>query len=235
MKSGPLLFVSAFLTLGASFWGLVLAPQIQLGGQDLRAIEPTGQLYPSGRLGLGKEGESVYRAHGCVECHTQQIRPRGWGSDIERGWGIRRTVAQDYLRDHPVQLGSLRAGPDLANIGLRQPSAEWQLKHLYHPRTLLPKSTMPPYRFLFAERKKQGLPTPDTLKLDGPWTPPEGFEIVPTDEARALVAYLLSLHADVPLFEAPLPRVETNVAPAQAASASAVPPSTQPTNTAATP
>ena len=31
-----------------------------------------------------------------------------------------------------------------------------------------------------------------------------GYEIVPTTEARALVAYLLSLRAETPLFDAPL-------------------------------
>jgi hypothetical protein len=33
--------------------------------------------------------------------------------------------------------------------------------------------------------------------------PPAGYEVVPTDDAKNLVAYLLSLRADVPLYEAP--------------------------------
>ena len=37
----------------------------------------------------------------------------GW----ERGWGIRRTVATDYMLENPPQLGSVRLGPDLSNIG----------------------------------------------------------------------------------------------------------------------
>jgi len=31
-----------------------------------------------------------------------------------------------------------------------------------------------------------------------------GYEIVPKPEAKQLVAYLLSLHSDAPLFEAPM-------------------------------
>ena len=34
------------------------------------------------------------------------------GPDIERGWGMRRTVAEDFLSDSPVMLGSQRVGPD---------------------------------------------------------------------------------------------------------------------------
>src|SRR5437660_1007432 len=37
------------------------------------------------------------------------------GPDIARGWGLRRSVAEDFLFDNPVMLGSQRIGPDLAN------------------------------------------------------------------------------------------------------------------------
>ena len=53
---------------------------------------------------------------------------------------------------------------------------------------------MPPYRFLF-----------DDGKLDRP-----------TEDAEALVAYLMSLRSDVSLFEVPLPAADTNAAPAGA-------------------
>ena len=45
------------------------------------------------------------------------------GPDMARGWGKRRTVAEDFLFDSPVMPGSQRVGPDLANVGLRQPDA----------------------------------------------------------------------------------------------------------------
>jgi cytochrome c553 len=46
-------------------------------------------------------------------------------------------------------------------------------------------------------------PSPDALNLPKEFAPPAGYEVVPKPEAKQLVAYLLSLHADVPLYEAP--------------------------------
>jgi cbb3-type cytochrome oxidase cytochrome c subunit len=126
------------------------------------------------------------------------------GPDLARGWGKRRTVAQDYLYDETVMPGSLRVGPDLANVGVRLPDPNWQLRHLYAPRSEVKGSLMPPYRYLFERRAIGRQPSSDALVLPREWAPPAGFEIVPRPEARALVAYLLSLRADTPLFEAPL-------------------------------
>jgi cytochrome c oxidase cbb3-type subunit 2 len=128
---------------------------------------------------------------------------RATGADIERGWGLRGSVARDYLQDKPVLLGSQRLGPDLANIGVRKPDAAWHLRHLYAPDSEVEDSTMPPYRFLFEKRRVRQAPSADALTLPEGLAPAPGYEIVPTDDARALVAYLLSLKSDVPLFEAP--------------------------------
>jgi cytochrome c oxidase cbb3-type subunit 2 len=125
------------------------------------------------------------------------------GSDISRGWGMRQSVAADYLYDVPVQLGSLRAGPDLSNIGVRQPDMNWQLTHLYAPRDMVKSSTMPAFRYLFSVQKIGAQPSPDALVLKPEFAPPAGFEVVPTPEARQLAAYLLSLKNHVPLYEAP--------------------------------
>ena len=125
------------------------------------------------------------------------------GPDIARGWGFRQSVAADYLYDQPVQLGSLRAGPDLANIGVRAPDARWQLQHLYAPKSITPGSTMPAFKFLFEVRQVGAQPAPDALNLTGDFAPPAGFEVVPKPEATELAAYLLSLKANAPLYEAP--------------------------------
>lgn len=126
------------------------------------------------------------------------------GADIvARGWGLRQSVAADYLYDVPVQLGSLRAGPDLSNVGVREPDLNWQLQHLYAPASVTPNSTMPPFRFLFEVRKAGAQPSPDALALKKEFAPADGLEVVPTMEARQLAAYLLSLKASVPLYEAP--------------------------------
>jgi len=125
------------------------------------------------------------------------------GPDIARGWGQRRTVAEDFLYDYPVMPGSQRIGPDLANVGLRLPDANWHLLHLYAPGHTAQGSTMPPYRYLFQKRKIDPVLSPDALVLPAELAPPPGFEIVPKPEAKALVAYLVSLRADAPLFVSP--------------------------------
>ncbi len=142
------------------------------------------------------------------------------GSDMERGWGRRRTVAQDFVYNSVVQPGVRRMGPDLANVGNRLPDPKWHLLHLYTPQTAVKDSTMPPYRFLFEQRKIGRAPSPDALSLPEELSPPAGFEIVPTEEAKALAAYLVSLRSDVPLFESPVtplpaPAPATNAVAAQ--------------------
>lgn len=228
MNQGPLLFLGIFFSMAISFGGLVLGPHMKVGHQGQvpnNATNAIGQLYPPVRAGLAREGAEVYRSLGCVECHTQQVR--GLGADRRRGWGPRITVAQDYLGDHPVLLGNLRIGPDLANVGLRQKDALQLYLHLYNPQRVMPGSMMPPYEFLFEQRKllPGQQPSADALPVK---TDP-GLEIVPTDRARALVAYLQSLDATAPLFEAPLPMVpkppeDTNAAPAAATNAPATNP-----------
>jgi cbb3-type cytochrome oxidase cytochrome c subunit len=126
------------------------------------------------------------------------------GPDIARGWGKRRTVAEDFLYDSPVMLGSQRIGPDLANVGARRPDAQWHLAHLYAPRIEVKNSTMAPYRFLFDKKKIGSAPSPDALVLPPELAPAAGFEIIPKPEARALVAYLVSLRADAPLYVTPM-------------------------------
>ena len=125
------------------------------------------------------------------------------GEDIPR-WGIRRSVAADFLYDNPVQLGNLRVGPDLANVGARLPDANWQLLHLYASKVSVTNSAMPSFKFLFEVRKKiNSQSSPDALNLPKQFAPTDDSEVVPKPEAKQLVAYLLSLRADAPLYEAP--------------------------------
>ncbi|HTR41540.1 MAG TPA: cbb3-type cytochrome c oxidase subunit II, partial [Pseudomonadales bacterium] len=121
------------------------------------------------------------------------------GTDISRGWGSRHSVAEDFLWDSPVQLGSVRVGPDLANVGLRY-DANWELIHLYSPKSTVIGSIMPSFRYLFVTQKIGDAPSPDALPLKDVAA---GYEVVPTDDAKNLVAYLLSLRANVPLHDAP--------------------------------
>lgn len=283
MNYGAYFFLAGFLALASSWFGMVLAPQLQLGRQELTRLTGSSAFYPPRRPGMAEQGEQVYRANGCVACHSQQVRQTGTvfdivladagtnqaavltalksisstlgeadlgalpkdalrgvdklevdaankalkatgakcqvvvrpvGPDIKGGLGLRGTVARDYLQDSLVFLGSQRLGPDLANIGSRAPDANWQLNHLYAPQSVVAGSTMPPYRFLFEKRKIIRQPSPDALKLPKEFAPEPGYEIVPTEKAEALVAYLQSLHSDVALFEAPMTAAATAAAPA---------------------
>jgi len=218
MNRGPIVFLGIFSCLAFAFWGLILVPQVELGAKQAIALPFTGEAYPIPRAGLAQQGAEVYRENGCVECHTQQVRPKGLGSDYERDWGRRRTVAQDYLRDYPVLTGYFRFGPDLANIGRRQTNELWHLAHLYNPRLIDPRSSMPRYRFLFRKHPLVARESPRTDAivefLGRPIEP--GYQLVPSAEARALVAYLVSLRSETPLFEAPFPFVPTNGTPATA-------------------
>jgi len=160
--------------------------------------------------GLTKEeadttSDKITAAGGKVETHIAPV-----GVDIPH-WGVRRSVAGDFLYDYPVQLGSLRAGPDLANVGARLPDANWQLVHLYAPQAVVKNSAMPPFRFLFEVRVRKigDAPSPDALKFPKDFPPPAGCEVVPKPEAKQLAAYLMSLRADAPLYEAPFTPVMT--------------------------
>ncbi|HUA66402.1 MAG TPA: cbb3-type cytochrome c oxidase subunit II [Alphaproteobacteria bacterium] len=125
------------------------------------------------------------------------------GADISRpGWGLRHSVAEDFLWDNPVQLGNVRVGPDLSNVGLRY-GETWELAHLYAPASESKTSTMPPFRYLFTLQKIGATPSPDALQLPAGFAPAAGYEVVPTEDAKNLAAYLLSLRADVALHDAP--------------------------------
>jgi cytochrome c oxidase cbb3-type subunit 2 len=210
MNRMPLLFVGIFLTFASSWIGLVLYPYLNLGNLKPLADADTGQISPPPLSGLATAGQRAYARNGCVYCHSQQVRqPYITESDIRRGWGNRPTVARDYIREQPVFLGTMRTGPDLANVGKRWPDPMWHHRHLYEPAVVSPGSIMPSYRYLYRLQPIVGQPSADrVIGLTGPHAPPEGWEVVPTDEAKALVAYLLSLDRSYELPEAPAPELQ---------------------------
>lgn len=83
-------------------------------------------------------------------------------------------------------------GPGGQNEPL-QYSAGWHHRHLYNPRSITWASTMPSFRFLYEKRRISGEPSADAVKLSGPGVPEPGWEIVPSYDAKCLVAYLMSL------------------------------------------
>ena len=82
-------------------------------------------------------------------------------------------------------------------------------------------SNMPAYKFLYEKRRITGERSADALKLTDQDAPGEEWEIVPSYDAKCLVAYLMSLDQSHELKEAKLtsaPAPATSPAPAPAAS-----------------
>lgn len=329
MKGLLPLFLGVFGTFAFSWVGLTVIPNYQIGHLDPQMDEEGTDIYPQPKSGMADRGRHIYTANGCFYCHSQQVRPYYAGSDIDRKWGDRRSAPRDYIFARPADLGKMRMGPDLANVGKRAPAEEenapsagaspaaspaanaspsgspataspapavaqpppaakpgasapaspapaaspakstsspaaspntaaasaspaanvsppaaptpatsasgeplpystaWHHKHLYSPRSITTDSNMPAYRFLYEKQRVSGERSADALKLTGRDAPPEGWEIVPTYDAKCLVAYLMSLDQSHPLKEvksAAPPAAAASPAPAAAGSPAAVPP-----------
>lgn len=183
MQSGARIVTGALLTMAFAVSLLVILPYMQV-----RALEAPEGLrdYTAQEL----RGREQYISLACISCHTQQPRGPESGVDAERGWG-RPAVPADYVYDRPHLLGTMRTGPDLFNVGARQPSIDWQLGHLYQPRAYVPGSIMPSFPFLF-EHKAEAADGDTVVKLPPSAAPASGV-VVAKPEALDLVAYLLSL------------------------------------------
>lgn len=237
MNKGPVVFLGVLVILGWSWCGFIYKNFMELGHAEPERPEGAGRIFPA-RQGSAMAGQEVYRANNCAACHTMQARADivrfesrkipgtvdtnfvYTGVDLKRAWGIRPTVLQDFLFDERVFLGSARLGPDLANIGMRQP-AQALYRHLYNPRLVEAKSTMPAYPYLFQKRKASATRSGEALV--GIPNVEAGYEIVPTEKGKALVAYLLSLRTDYKLFPAPLPQYTTNTVEEEANAPAAAP------------
>ena len=173
---------------------IVVMPAIQLQA-SVRA--PEGLAPYSEQAARGRQ---VCVSLGCVYCHSQQPRDPSLGPDGQRGWG-RASVPADYVYDAPHLLGTMRTGPDLLNIGVRQPSIDWHLVHLYNSRAVSPGSTMPSYPFLFETKPAPG---PGDVVVNMPeGYRPDGGVLVARQDALDLVQYLLELDRSYPVDEIP--------------------------------
>jgi cytochrome c oxidase cbb3-type subunit 2 len=231
MKNLSVLYCGILFVLIAPWCGLILASNVQYGGLQPGATEDGDPVYPKPASGIAEQGRQVYIEMGCVYCHTQQPRPASaevildqtvktkegtkvepvfLSPDIARKWAKRGSVARDYIYQSRPQLGFMRIGPDLADVGAHPIAAadsDWLYLHLYDPQIKSPGSVMPPFRFLFTLQKIGDQPSPAALKLPDsePLRAPAGYEIVPTERAKALVAYLRSLNMDYELPEVAYP------------------------------
>lgn len=114
-----------------------IAPLFWING----TIEKVDGMRPYTPLEL--EGRAIYTREGCYLCHSQMIR--SLRDEVER-YG-HYSLAAESMYDHPFQWGSERQGPDLARVGNKY-SDEWHRAHLIDPRSVVPESIMPPYKFL---------------------------------------------------------------------------------------
>ncbi|MCX2477234.1 cytochrome-c oxidase, cbb3-type subunit I [Pedobacter sp. MC2016-05] len=121
---------------------------------------------------LELQGRDLYIREGCVNCHTQTVRP--FRSETER-YG-EYSKAGEFVYDHPFLWGSKRTGPDLARIGGKYSDA-WHYNHLMDPTSMSPGSIMPLYHWL-AEQKLDISTTPSKIRamqqLGVPY--PAGFD-----------------------------------------------------------
>ena len=180
------IFIGAVATVTFAFAVLIGLPEVQLA--DVRA--PAG-LKPY--TAAEQEGRALYTSLGCYYCHSQQVRTPSFGSDSARGWG-RASEPEDYVYDRPHLLGTMRTGPDLMNIGVRQPSRDWHYLHLYQPRAVAPSSVMPPFPFLFVLKDQAEMG--DEIVNTPPGLVPAGKVLVVGPQARVLVDYLLAMKHD---------------------------------------
>lgn len=92
---------------------------------------------------LELQGRDLYIREGCVNCHSQMVRP--FRSETER-YG-EYSKAGEFVYDHPFLWGSKRTGPDLHREGGKYSNA-WQYNHLMDPTSMSPGSIMPAYDWL---------------------------------------------------------------------------------------
>lgn len=189
-KNHRQLLITIILVFSILSFGIAVLPAYQM--QQNNAPLPSAQPMTDAEL----KGLKVFISEGCVACHTQQVR----NIEMDNMWGDRPSMPSDYhyskkrldiWRQSPSLLGSERTGPDLTNVGQRQPGDQWHLLHLYNPRIVVEESVMPAYPWLFDHQEK---PDQDAVTIDIPNAFKKGRGmVVATEDALNLVAYLKSL------------------------------------------
>ncbi|MGI4020020.1 MAG: cytochrome-c oxidase, cbb3-type subunit I [Janthinobacterium lividum] len=166
---------------------------------------------------LELQGRDIYIREGCVNCHSQMIRP--FRSETER-YG-EYSKAGEFVYDHPFLWGSKRTGPDLQREGGKYSNA-WHYNHLFDPRSMSPGSIMPNYDWLITQdldtttttskinaMRKLGVPYPDDFeevaneKLDkqakkiAANLATDNIKVKSSKEIVAVIAYLQRLGTDI--------------------------------------
>ena len=166
---------------------------------------------------LELQGRDIYIKEGCVNCHTQTVRP--FRSETER-YG-EYSKAGEFVYDHPFLWGSKRTGPDLHRIGDKY-SNSWHFNHMLDPTSMSPGSIMPAYPWLITQTldistteakinamQTLGVPYPDGFAKVANESLKEQADLIAKDlkqnnikvnsdkEIIALIAYLQRLGTDI--------------------------------------
>jgi len=99
-----------------------------------------------------ERGRRVYISEGCINCHSQYVRPDT--ADVLM-WGPVESLTAIH-QEQPPLIGNRRQGPDLAEVGGRR-SQLWLKAHLFDPAEVSGASIMPSYGFLFQDERGDDL------------------------------------------------------------------------------
>ena len=133
-------------------------------------------------------GRDVYQREGCVNCHTQTVRPLR--TEVMRYGDYSK--AGEFFYDRPFLWGSKRTGPDLAREGGKRPDA-WHLAHFENAQAVVPRSNMPPYGWMKASKLDAASVQAHMDALGLPYTAQQIAELGTRTELDALVAYTQQL------------------------------------------
>ncbi|GAB3543913.1 cytochrome-c oxidase, cbb3-type subunit I [Spirosoma fluminis] len=212
-KPMPLLVGSLVVILIGSLVELVPTFMVKSNVQTIASVQPY--------TALELEGRDLYIREGCVNCHSQMVRP--FRSETER-YG-EYSKAGEFVYDHPFLWGSKRTGPDLHREGGKYPDS-WHYHHMRDPASMSPGSIMPSYPWLLTQQldianteakmkalKKVGVPYDDSAisyasedltkqanEVSGRLAK-EGIKVDSDREIVALIAYLQRLGTDIKKME----------------------------------
>jgi cbb3-type cytochrome c oxidase subunit II len=165
-----------------------------------RAIIAPHQAHPV--LSQIERGRQVYLSEGCINCHSQYVRPNT--PDVLM-WGPAQTL-EELRRERPPLIGNRRQGPDLSQVGSRR-SALWLKAHFFSPSEVSHASFMPSYAPLFQDHRGddllayvQSLHSADTSEhrlAEKAWhpSPAATAQANAKDGARLFHVYCVTCHA----------------------------------------
>src|SRR5215213_5655474 len=141
LESRPVQF-GVFTFLAVAIGGVVEFVPTALVRSNIPTIASVKPYTP-----LEIEGRDLYIREGCVGCHSQMVRPLR--AETARYGDYSK--AGEFVYDHPFLWGSKRTGPDLHREGGKYPDS-WHFVHMRDPAATSPRSIMPGYPWLYADK-----------------------------------------------------------------------------------